>query len=99
MIDCFMIIQHYTGVFLFALQLIYDLKSANPQARISVKLVSEAGVGVVASGVAKVSEESGVITMCSSSNLYACIKGRLCTGRGLCLTWIFKFALTDPSRS
>lgn len=36
------------------LQLIYDLKSANPSARISVKLVSEVGVGVVASGVAKV---------------------------------------------
>ena len=34
-------------------QLIYDLKSANPTARISVKLVSEVGVGVVASGVAK----------------------------------------------
>ena len=34
-------------------QLIYDLKSANRQARISVKLVSEAGVGTIASGVAK----------------------------------------------
>ena len=34
-------------------QLIYDLKCANPGARISVKLVSEVGVGVVASGVAK----------------------------------------------
>lgn len=34
-------------------QLIYDLKSANRQARISVKLVSEAGVGTVAAGVAK----------------------------------------------
>jgi glutamate synthase (NADPH/NADH) len=36
-------------------ELIYDLKCANPNARISVKLVSEVGVGVVASGVAKVS--------------------------------------------
>lgn len=35
-------------------ELIYDLKCANPKARISVKLVSEVGVGVVASGVAKV---------------------------------------------
>lgn len=35
-------------------ELIYDLKCANPNARISVKLVSEVGVGVVASGVAKV---------------------------------------------
>ena len=34
-------------------QLIYDLKNANDKARISVKLVSEAGVGTIASGVAK----------------------------------------------
>ena len=34
-------------------QLIYDLKNANRNARISVKLVSEAGVGTIASGVAK----------------------------------------------
>src|SRR4051794_18931372 len=34
-------------------QLIYDLKNTNPQARISVKLVSEIGVGTVAAGVAK----------------------------------------------
>ncbi|KAM7538774.1 hypothetical protein Aperf_G00000049076 [Anoplocephala perfoliata] len=34
-------------------QLIYDLKAANPMAVVSVKLVSEVGVGVIASGVAK----------------------------------------------
>lgn len=34
-------------------QLIYDLRCANPKARISVKLVSEAGVGTIAAGVAK----------------------------------------------
>ncbi|MEL0124845.1 MAG: glutamate synthase large subunit [Alphaproteobacteria bacterium] len=34
-------------------QLIFDLKNVNPQARISVKLVSEFGVGVVAAGVTK----------------------------------------------
>ena len=34
-------------------QLIFDLKNVNPRARISVKLVSEAGVGTVAAGVAK----------------------------------------------
>ncbi|WP_287048005.1 glutamate synthase large subunit [Treponema sp.] len=34
-------------------QLIYDLKNANRAARISVKLVSEAGVGTIAAGVAK----------------------------------------------
>ena len=34
-------------------QLIFDLKNVNPKARIGVKLVSEAGVGTVAAGVAK----------------------------------------------
>jgi glutamate synthase (NADPH) large chain len=34
-------------------QLIYDLKNANPSARVHVKLVSEVGVGTVAAGVAK----------------------------------------------
>jgi len=34
-------------------QLIYDLRAANPRARIHVKLVSEVGVGTVAAGVAK----------------------------------------------
>jgi glutamate synthase (NADPH/NADH) large chain len=34
-------------------QLIYDLKNANPQARVHVKLVSEVGVGTVAAGVSK----------------------------------------------
>jgi glutamate synthase (NADPH/NADH) large chain len=34
-------------------QLIFDLKNANPRARISVKLVSKAGVGIIAAGVTK----------------------------------------------
>ncbi|MFC1693858.1 glutamate synthase small subunit, partial [Candidatus Latescibacterota bacterium] len=34
-------------------QLIYDLKAVNPEARVSVKLVSEAGVGTIAAGVVK----------------------------------------------
>src|SRR5208282_3982200 len=34
-------------------QLVYDLKNVNPQAKVSVKLVSEVGVGTVAAGVAK----------------------------------------------
>ena len=38
-------------------ELIYDLKNANGKARISVKLVSEAGVGTIASGVAKAGAE------------------------------------------
>lgn len=38
-------------------QLIYDLKNANRKARISVKLVSEVGVGTIAAGVAKAGAE------------------------------------------
>lgn len=38
-------------------QLIYDLKNANPKAGISVKLVSEAGVGTISAGVAKAGAE------------------------------------------
>jgi glutamate synthase (NADPH/NADH) large chain len=34
-------------------QLIYDLKAANPEANVNVKLVSEAGIGTIAAGVAK----------------------------------------------
>ncbi|PWE01202.1 glutamate synthase large subunit [Marinilabilia rubra] len=43
-------------------QLIYDLKNANPKAKISVKLVSEAGVGTVAAGVAKAHADLIVIS-------------------------------------
>jgi glutamate synthase (NADPH/NADH) large chain len=43
-------------------QLIFDLKCANPRARISVKLVSEAGVGTVAAGVAKAHADTIVIS-------------------------------------
>lgn len=43
-------------------ELMYDLKSANPKARISVKLVSEVGVGIVAAGVAKGKAEHIVIS-------------------------------------
>ncbi|KAJ3140117.1 glutamate synthase [NADH] [Physocladia obscura] len=43
-------------------QLIYDLKCANPVARISVKLVSEVGVSVIASGVAKAKAEHILIS-------------------------------------
>merc|ERR1719443_2197785 len=45
-------------------QLIYDLKSANPEASISVKLVSEQGVGVVAAGVAKAKADHILISGC-----------------------------------
>lgn len=43
-------------------ELMYDLKCANPNARISVKLVSEIGVGIVAAGVAKGKAEHIVIS-------------------------------------
>ncbi len=43
-------------------QLIYDLRSVNPAARISVKLVSEVGVGTVASGVAKAGADTVLIS-------------------------------------
>jgi glutamate synthase domain-containing protein 2/glutamate synthase domain-containing protein 1/glutamate synthase domain-containing protein 3 len=42
-------------------QLIFDLRSANPEASISVKLVAEVGVGTVAAGVAKANADHIVI--------------------------------------
>jgi len=43
-------------------QLVYDLKNANPTARVSVKLVAEAGVGTVAAGVAKAKADHVLIS-------------------------------------
>jgi glutamate synthase domain-containing protein 2/glutamate synthase domain-containing protein 1/glutamate synthase domain-containing protein 3 len=43
-------------------QLIYDLKNANPRARISVKLVAEVGVGTIAAGVAKAKSDVVLIS-------------------------------------
>jgi glutamate synthase domain-containing protein 2/glutamate synthase domain-containing protein 1/glutamate synthase domain-containing protein 3 len=43
-------------------QLIYDLRCGNPGARISVKLVSEVGVGTVAAGVAKANSDHVLIS-------------------------------------
>ncbi len=45
-------------------QLIFDLKNANPEARVSVKLVSEVGVGTVAAGVAKGKADMVLISGC-----------------------------------
>ncbi len=42
-------------------QLIYDLKSGNPEAKVSVKLVAEVGVGTVAAGVAKANADEVLI--------------------------------------
>jgi glutamate synthase (NADPH/NADH) large chain len=43
-------------------ELIFDLKNANPNARIGVKLVSEAGVGTIAAGVAKAHADTILIS-------------------------------------
>jgi glutamate synthase (NADPH/NADH) large chain len=43
-------------------QLIYDLKAVNPDAKVSVKLVSEVGVGTIASGVAKAKADTVTIS-------------------------------------
>ena len=43
-------------------QLIYDLRCSNPAARVSVKLVSEVGVGTVAAGVAKANADHVLIS-------------------------------------
>lgn len=43
-------------------QLIFDLKNANPHARINVKLVSEAGVGTIAAGVAKAKADAILVS-------------------------------------
>ena len=43
-------------------QLIYDLKCANPSAKVSVKLVSEVGVGTVAAGVAKAGADEVLVS-------------------------------------
>ena len=43
-------------------QLIHDLKEVNPEARITVKLVAEAGVGTVAAGVAKASADNILVS-------------------------------------
>jgi glutamate synthase domain-containing protein 2/glutamate synthase domain-containing protein 3 len=43
-------------------QLIYDLRSANPKAQVSVKLVAEMGVGTVAAGVAKCNADHVLIS-------------------------------------
>jgi glutamate synthase domain-containing protein 3 len=43
-------------------QLIYDLRCANPEARVSVKLVAEVGVGTVAAGVAKAGADHVLIS-------------------------------------
>ena len=69
-------------------QLIHDLKNANRAARISVKLVSEVGVGVIASGVAKahadhilISGDTGGTGAFAADQYQAC---RIALGTGDC---------------
>ena len=45
-------------------ELIFDLKNANPRAKISVKLVSEVGIGTIAAGVAKACADTILISGC-----------------------------------
>lgn len=45
-------------------QLIFDLKNLNPEAKISVKLVAESGVGTIAAGVAKAKADKILISGC-----------------------------------
>ena len=52
-------------------QLIYDLQSVNPPARVSVKLVSEVGIGTVAAGVAKAG--AGGVTIAGYEGRPACL--------------------------
>ena len=59
-------------------QLIFDLKNANSAARINVKLVSKAGVGTIAAGVAMVNDVNalraeGAIEICAAANVYVCL--------------------------
>src|SRR5690606_32537007 len=43
-------------------QLIFDLKTVNPNARVTVKLVSEAGIGTIAAGVAKAGADTILVS-------------------------------------
>jgi glutamate synthase (NADPH) large chain len=54
-------------------QLIHDLKEANPEARVSVKLVAEAGIGTVAAGVAKAYADIVQISGCEGGTGAAAI--------------------------
>ena len=69
-------------------QLIHDLRAVNPDARVSVKLVSEAGVGTVAAGVAKaqadvilVAGHDGGTGASPLSSIRLQVDGQLKTGR------------------
>ena len=74
-------------------QLIYDLKCANDQACISVKLVSESGVGAVASGVAKAGAQVILISGCDGGTGAAPLSSIHCAG----LPWELGLAETHQA--
>ena len=72
-------------------QLIYDLKNANRSARISVKLVSEAGVGTIAAGVAKAGAQVVLISGYDGGTG----AGRFAADQGLPKDFIQKFTIRN----
>ena len=68
-------------------ELIYDLKCANDKACISVKLVSEAGVGTVASGVAKAGAQVILISGCDGGTGAAPLSSIHCAGLPWSWAW------------
>ena len=74
-------------------ELIYDLKCANDKACISVKLVSEAGVGTVASGVAKAGAQVILISGCDGGTGAAPLSSIHCAG----LPWELGLAETHQT--
>ena len=74
-------------------ELIYDLKCANDKACISVKLVSEGGVGTVASGVAKAGAQVILISGCDGGTGAAPLSSIHCAG----LPWELGLAETHQT--
>ncbi|KAJ8613526.1 hypothetical protein CTAYLR_002224 [Chrysophaeum taylorii] len=74
-------------------QLIYDLKCANPEGDVSVKLVSEVGVGVVAAGVAKAKADHIVVSGGDGGTGAAAWTGIKCAG----LPWELGVAETQQT--
>mmetsp|Transcript_10882 Transcript_10882/g.16391 ORF Transcript_10882/g.16391 Transcript_10882/m.16391 type:complete len:1680 (-) Transcript_10882:1413-6452(-) len=74
-------------------QLIHDLKCANPQGQVSVKLVSEVGVGVVAAGVAKAKSDHIVVSGGDGGTGAAAWTGIKCAG----LPWELGVAETQQT--
>ena len=74
-------------------QLIHDLKCANPEGEVSVKLVSEVGVGVIAAGVAKAKADHIVVSGGDGGTGAAAWTGIKCAG----LPWELGIAETQQT--